>query len=170
MSPSKHVNLCSRSSFPTLRSAPPCTVLLIILSSLVVLSQGLYPSQHGTLGPISVTSRLSSHRQISFDYDRRVTLMKRSRRMRPGITSRLRRARVVRPAVSLNRSGSSRRQYSPAAPSRHCSIQRATRSWLDLLVVQPFVVSQRSCASFGLRRRLCGRPQMPIRLGVECKI
>ena len=119
--------------------------------------------------PISVTSRISPHKQISLGCDRRVTLMKRSRRLCPGIASRLRRVRVVRRAASHSRSGNSIRWYSLATPFLHCSARRISRSWLGLPVVPPFAVSQCYCASCRLqRRRLRGRLQMSIKLGAEC--
>lgn len=154
MSRLMRASLCSRSSHRTPRSAPRCTTSLTMHSSLVALSQGSFLSPHGTLPPISITSRLSSHKRISLACDKHVTLMKRSCQIRPRIASPPRQARVARPVVSHSSSASSRRQCSPAALSLHSSARRASRSWLGLPVALPFAVSQRCCVSYRLRRRL----------------
>jgi hypothetical protein len=166
-----HASLYNRSSHPILKSAPRCTVSLTMLSLLPVLSKGSCLSPHRTLPPISVTSRLSSHKQISLGCDRRVTLMKRSRRLCPGNSEP--------PAPSGSSATSSlaqqEREFHKAVQpgssiSLYCSARRVSRSWLGLPVVPPFAVSQRRCASCGLqRRRLRGHPQISIKLGAECK-
>jgi hypothetical protein len=146
-------SLCRRFSHPILRSAPRYTISLTMLFLLAALSQDSYQSPHETLPPISVTSRLLSHKRISLSCDRHLKLMARSRRIRPGIANRLRRAWVVQPAASPSKSASSRRRCSPAALSPHCSARRASHSWLRLPVVQPFMASRLYSASCRRRRR-----------------
>lgn len=164
------VNSCSRSSHLNPKNAPRYTILLTTLSSPMALSQDTCLSPRGIPPQISVTSRVLSHKRTSLDCGRCVSLMVRSRQLRPGIVSHLRRAQVVPPAASHSKSASSRRRCNPAVLSLHCSALRANLLWWRLLAVLLFAESRRCSENCRpQRRRLLSRPVRPTRLGTNCK-
>jgi hypothetical protein len=161
---------CSRSSLPTRRSAPPFTTFSITPSSPVALFQDSYLFQRGTCHPISATSRHLSHRRTSLGCGRHASSIMSRCRLRHEIVSHPRRVRVVRAAASHNRSASSRRRCSLAAPSLRCLALRVSRLWLRQLVALPCAVNPRCFASYRLRRRRqLGLPPRRIMLEVGYK-
>ena len=159
----------SRSLRPIRKSAPHCTTSSTTHSSPAASFPDSFPPPLGTCRPTSGISRPSSHRQTSLVCDKRANWTGRSRQPRHMTLNPPLQARVVR-AASLSKSANSRRRCSPAARSPHCSVQRASLSWLRTPVLVLRAGNQRSFASCKLQRRMqSSRPPRLTRLQVDCR-